>query len=107
MIDAFLADENMPLQVRIEAAMVTKDISLLEKIAAGGGETKLRRAALECITDHNVLRRIRDEVPDLREAACERLGHDTEYAGTEKIGGDTFIVFRCRICGRESRMPAE
>ena len=103
-LEPFITDETMPLAVKLEAVKTVKDTALLERIARSGGAFELRSLALENITDHNVLARIRDEVPELREAACGRMGHDMVFAGTEKTGSGTVSVSRCRICGWESRV---
>lgn len=108
--DAFLLDEKMPAGVKRQAVQNTDNQELLEKIALSDEELDIRKLSLEKIRDNNFLKKIRDEIPipELRDIACERTGHEMVFLCEEEINRfDTVAVSYCRICGKTVRTLRE
>ena len=131
---AIACDENMPEELRIEAAIYAKDPSVNEAIlmnrklpetvrrravsgirdeevlaqfAMSDENHELRKAAVKHLRDRALLQKIRDSVSDLRIDACEKLNHQWEHIYDSRNNGDDVAVYECKYCGERMMMPYE
>ncbi len=101
-------DKSLPDDLRAPVIARITDKDFLEKTVFGEGSAKIRIAAVRGIKDKELLAKIRDTVPECRNAACDKLGHAWSFSHYTAHGnGGSDAVYVCDICGAEKKEPYE